>query len=174
VASQNAVNAEALRQLGARGLVRPSAEALQVVVGATADQLAGEIRAALQTTVSATTPAPTSRAGAAPLTASTAAPPLARGTVTAQTAPEAWRGDATRVLAALGGAGNVRSLTVAASRLLVEVRDAARADGVALVALGLRAVALPRPDCLHLIVGPAAPAASAALRELLPASGSGY
>jgi PTS system N-acetylglucosamine-specific IIC component len=174
VASQSAVNAQALRQLGARGLVRPSAEALQVVVGPTADQLAGEIRAALQTAVSAATSAATSRVGAGPLTASTGAPLLARGTVTAQSAREVWRGDATRVLAALGGAGNVRSLTVAASRLLVEVQDAARADCVALVALGLRAVALPRPNCLHLVVGPAAPAASAALRELLPASGPGY
>ncbi len=37
----------ALKQLGARGTVRPAPHALQVVVGATADQLAGEIRAAL-------------------------------------------------------------------------------------------------------------------------------
>ncbi|HEY1873826.1 MAG TPA: N-acetylglucosamine-specific PTS transporter subunit IIBC, partial [Steroidobacteraceae bacterium] len=48
VASQSAVDTKALRSLGARGLVRPSAEALQVVVGATADQLAGELRSALQ------------------------------------------------------------------------------------------------------------------------------
>ena len=169
VASQSIVNAQALRRLGARGLVRPSAEALQVVVGATADQLAGEIRAALRKASAATT----SRVGSAPRMASTAAPPLARGTVTAQTVQEAWRGDTTRLLAALGGAGNIRSLTLAASRLLVEVQQAARVDRVALVALGLRAVALPRPDCVHLIVGPAAPAASAALRELLPASSHG-
>src|SRR5215469_2613332 len=48
VASQSAVDTEALQRLGARGLVRPSAEALQVVVGTTADQLAGEMRAALR------------------------------------------------------------------------------------------------------------------------------
>jgi PTS system N-acetylglucosamine-specific IIC component len=168
VASQNLVNAAALRRLGARGLVRPSAEALQVVVGATADQLAGEIRAALQTAAAAA-----SHAGSAPLMASAAAPPLARGTVTAQTVHEAWCADATRVLAALGGAGNIRSLTVAASRLLVEVREAARVDAVALAALPLRAVALPHPDCVHLIVGPAAAAASAALRERLAVSSPG-
>ena len=168
VASQSLVNAAALRRLGARGLVRPSAEALQVVVGATADQLAGEIRAALQTAAAAA-----SHAGSAPLMASAAAPPLARGTVTAQTVHEPWCGDATRVLAALGGAGNIRSLTVAASRLLVEVREAARVDAVALAALPLRAVALPHPDCVHLIVGPAAAAASAALRERLAVSSPG-
>ena len=168
VASQNPVNAEALRRLGARGLVRPSAEALQVVIGATADQLAGEIRAALQ---SASTT--TAHVGSTQLMASTAAPPLVRRTVTAQTVHQPWRGDATRVLAALGGAGNIRGLTVAASRLLVEVQEARQVDRAALVALGLRAVAMPRSDCVHLIVGPAAPAASAVLRELLPAGSPG-
>jgi N-acetylglucosamine PTS system EIICBA or EIICB component len=168
VASQHPVNAEALRRLGARGLVRPSAEALQVVVGTTADQLAGEIRAALQS--AATT---TAHVGSTPLMAATAAPPPGPGTVTAQIVHEPWRGDATRVLAALGGAGNIRGLTVAASRLLVEVQEAREVDRAALVALGLRAVAVPRADCVHLIVGPAAPAASAALRELLPAGSRG-
>jgi N-acetylglucosamine PTS system EIICBA or EIICB component len=48
VASQNAVDANALKALGARGLVRPSPTALQVVIGANADQIAGEIRDALR------------------------------------------------------------------------------------------------------------------------------
>jgi N-acetylglucosamine PTS system EIICBA or EIICB component len=161
VASQNAVDGDALRQLGARGLVRPSAEALQVVVGTTADQLAGEIRAALRSGFS-----PTPGVAPAPLTESTAAPPLPR-TVTAQTPRDAWRGDTTAVLAALGGRDNVRSVATAASRLRVDIQDAARLDRAALAALGLRGVALPRPDCVHLLVGPSAPAAAAALRELL-------
>jgi N-acetylglucosamine PTS system EIICBA or EIICB component len=161
VASQNAVSADALRQLGARGLVRPSAEALQVVVGTTADQLAGEIRAALHRGVSA---AP--HVAATPAD-STAAPPLSRGTVTAQMPREPWRGDANAVLAALGGRSNVRNVSTAASRLRVEIEDAARVDRTALAALELRGVALPRPQCVHLLVGPAAPAAAAALRELL-------
>lgn len=41
------VNETALRALGARGIVRPSPDALQVVLGPQADQVAGEIRAAL-------------------------------------------------------------------------------------------------------------------------------
>jgi PTS system N-acetylglucosamine-specific IIC component len=49
VASHGAVDDTALKLLGARGLVRPSAEALQVVVGPVADQLAGEIRRCLRT-----------------------------------------------------------------------------------------------------------------------------
>jgi len=42
VAQQSAVDVDALRTLGTRGLVRPSAEVLQVVVGTIANQLAGE------------------------------------------------------------------------------------------------------------------------------------
>jgi PTS system N-acetylglucosamine-specific IIC component len=45
VADQSVVNEAALKQLGARGIVRPSAETLQVVVGPIADQLASDIRA---------------------------------------------------------------------------------------------------------------------------------
>jgi PTS system N-acetylglucosamine-specific IIC component len=49
------VDEPALRQLGARGIVRPSASELQVVLGPIADQIAGEIRAATRAL-----PAPTS------------------------------------------------------------------------------------------------------------------
>lgn len=48
VADQKAVDESALKALGARGFVRPSAEALQVVVGPIADQLATDIRAELK------------------------------------------------------------------------------------------------------------------------------
>ncbi len=48
VADNAAVNEPALRRLGARGFVRPSAGTLQVVVGPIADQLAGDIRAAMR------------------------------------------------------------------------------------------------------------------------------
>ena len=163
VVSQGVVDVDALRQLGARGVVRPSAEALQVVVGTTADQVAGEIRAALQSgALIDTTLAAPARARER-----NATPPLANRTVTAQTPCETWRGDATALLAALGGRSNVRGITLAASRLRVEIADAARLERAALERLGLRGVALARPGCLHLIVGPAAPATAAALRQLL-------
>jgi len=48
VADQAAVKEGALKQLGALGLVRPSAETLQVVVGPIADQLASDIRTELK------------------------------------------------------------------------------------------------------------------------------
>jgi len=47
VRDQAAIDEAALRTLGARGLVRPSADTLQVVLGPQADQVAGEIRNAL-------------------------------------------------------------------------------------------------------------------------------
>jgi phosphotransferase system IIB component len=94
-------------------------------------------------------------------------PPLPGRTVTAQTPCETWRGDATALFAALGGHSSVRGLALAASRLRVEIADAARLERTALESLGLRGVALPRPGFLHLIVGPAAPAPAAALRQLL-------
>ncbi len=47
VARQEAVNVDKLKWLGARGVVRPSANGLQVVLGPIADQVAGDIRAAL-------------------------------------------------------------------------------------------------------------------------------
>jgi PTS system N-acetylglucosamine-specific IIC component len=163
IVSQTGVDVAALRQLGARGVVRPSAEALQVVVGTAADQLAGEIRAALHSgTLVDTTLAAPSRAGDR-----NATPPPASRTVTAQAPCETWRGDATALLAALGGRSNVRGITIAASRLRVEIADAERLERAALESLGLRGVAWARPGCLHLIVGPSAPAAAAALRQLL-------
>ena len=48
VADQSAVDEAALKQLGARGVVRPSKEALQVVVGPIADQVASDIRAEIK------------------------------------------------------------------------------------------------------------------------------
>lgn len=53
VADQTLVNESVLKKLGARGVVRPSAETLQVVVGPIADQLASDIRAELKVPSSA-------------------------------------------------------------------------------------------------------------------------
>jgi phosphotransferase system IIB component len=142
--------------------VRPSPEALQVVVGTTADQLAGEIRAALPGAEAAV-----GRGASAAQMEPTAMPALARRTVTAQTAGDIWRGDAAALLVALGGRDNVRTITAAASRLRLEIRDAARLDRARLDALGLRGVAVLRPNCVHLLVGPEAGVAAVALRHLL-------
>ena len=153
VVSQSAVDPERLRQLGARGLVRPSARTLQVVVGTVADQLAGEIGAALH-----------SATGAA---AVPAGPPAVLAPAAPGAPGAAWEGEPEAALAALGGAANVQALSAAASRLLVSVHDSRRIDPAKLKRAGMRAVATPAPGRVHLIVGPAAASAAAALRRLL-------
>jgi PTS system N-acetylglucosamine-specific IIC component len=70
VRDQAAVDEMALRELGARGIVRPSAETLQVVLGPQADQVAGEIRASISAS-----PLPTQPDGAATARAIIAALP---------------------------------------------------------------------------------------------------
>jgi PTS system N-acetylglucosamine-specific IIC component len=62
VTNQASVDESALKKLGARGVVRPSAETLQVVVGPIADQLASDIRSELKTPTSDA--APSNSAGA--------------------------------------------------------------------------------------------------------------
>ena len=48
VADQSKVDAAALKALGSRGMIRPAPDALQVVLGPIADQVAGEMRAYLE------------------------------------------------------------------------------------------------------------------------------
>ncbi|HKR36987.1 MAG TPA: N-acetylglucosamine-specific PTS transporter subunit IIBC [Steroidobacteraceae bacterium] len=134
VADQASVNEGALKQLGARGVVRPSPETLQVVVGPIADQLASDIRAELKA------PSP------------------------AESAPSL---SATGLLEALGGRANVRDVRLAASRLLVAVKDpdAVVADRVA--ALTVRGIARPAPNSLHIVLGPSAGALYQELSAIL-------
>jgi N-acetylglucosamine PTS system EIICBA or EIICB component len=140
VANQAAVDAAALKRLGAAGLVRPGPDTLQVVVGPVADQLAGEMRAVLRA------------AGEA-------------GAVESADAPD--RIDAERLLAALGGRANVRTVEAVAGRLRVSVADAGRIDAGAVRALGFRGLALPSVGVAHVLTGPGAPEAAAAIERLL-------
>ncbi|QRO01782.1 PTS transporter subunit EIIC [Archangium violaceum] len=53
VADNNRVDEAALKALGARGVIRPAAGSVQVIIGPLADQVAGEVREALQGSTSA-------------------------------------------------------------------------------------------------------------------------
>jgi len=64
VVDSTRVNEPSLKQLGARGVIRPSPGSLQVVLGPIADQVAGEIRTALR---EGATGAPTVPAGHDPM-----------------------------------------------------------------------------------------------------------
>jgi len=138
VREQGAVDVEALGRLGARGVVRPSANALQVVAGTMADQIAGEIRIALRS--------------------AKAAPPMGGSWGTEQM---------TALLAGLGGRSNVRSVSLASTRLRIQVADAKAVNVSGLVALGARAVVVPKPNWIHIIVGPGAQQACRGLEQLL-------
>lgn len=161
VKTQEVVDAEALKRLGARGIVRPSATALQVVVGPIADTLAGEIRDALATMPRASVHKKSSatsarRAQQDPTEAPADAPLLEKSVIE-------------KLLGALGGRANVRSVELASSRLRVGVASTAKVDGSAIRTLGLRGIAVATSDCVHIIVGPAAQSACESLQELIGA-----
>jgi N-acetylglucosamine PTS system EIICBA or EIICB component len=136
VADQSRVSPEALRQLGASGTVKLSAQALQVVLGPIADQVAGQIRAQLRL------PAP-----------GTALPTAVSQAALTNTAPYP---QLTAIFSALGGTANVREVQPVAGRVLVRVQRAEAVDSAALDRLFERGVAYPAPDRLQLLAGPAA------------------
>ena len=144
-----AVDSAALTALGARGLVRPAPGALQVVIGPDADRLAGEIRSGL--TLPALPAVATAGADAAE----------------AAEDPSVWARRGAALLAALGGGAQVRQVAAHSTRVLVQMDDTARIDERALKALGVRAVAVLGLDRVHLVVGPDAAVAAAAIRQLL-------
>lgn len=135
LADQSVVQESELTRLGSRGLVKPSADTLQIVVGPIADQIAADMKAVLRNPTSAITSAATNAAS---------------------------------LLNALGGAVNVRAVETASSRLRIQVADARSVNRAALTSLGLRGIAHPSPECVHVIIGPSAADVGGALRALLP------
>jgi PTS system N-acetylglucosamine-specific IIC component len=144
VASNEQVNEAALKALGSRGLIKPAAGSVQVVLGPEADLIADEIRNALASGASA----PAQQAAAEKLVSAAAASGASI--------------DKARWLAAVGGEGNVRKVeVVAGSRLRVEVADAARVDQAALQQLGASGVTSVSSTVLHVVLqGDATPYAA--------------
>ncbi|AZS19802.1 MULTISPECIES: N-acetylglucosamine-specific PTS transporter subunit IIBC [unclassified Caulobacter] len=154
VNDQGQVDEPALKALGARGVVKPSDKALQVVLGPIADTVAGEIRAAIAT----------GGAGPSPTTAARLAAPAAPA---ASPSPsEADRSKAERLVQALGGPGNLRDVAAVSSRLRIVVLDPANIDQPAVHAAGVRGVTRVAEDTLHLIIGPEAERIACAMRDL--------
>ena len=135
VAKREAVKEDALRKLGARGVVKLGADGLQVVLGPIADQVAGDIRQRLGAM----------RRDPAPVPAMAPANPAAP--IDAATDPAL----AVQMLSALGGAANVKRIDAAAGRVLVSVIDAAAVNESLLHALAIRGIARPQPDSVHLL-----------------------
>lgn len=127
VADQGAVDDAALAALGARGIIRPSENAAQVVLGPVADLVAEEIRGAL------------AGGGSAALRLA----PKTGGSGAGATLPDDLAG-------ALGGAANVRSVHALHGRYRVELADPARVDEGALARL-THGLVRPRPDVCHIL-----------------------
>ena len=136
VNDQSKVSEPRLRGLGAVGLIRPSAQGLQVVLGPIADAVAMEMRAAA---------GPLSKVG------DSNAEPHRKGEAAGDPAP--W-------YAALGGRENIRESGAASSRLWLRLLDTGRIDDAALTKLGVRMIARPSSDTVHLIIGDAEPVAA--------------
>lgn len=154
VNDQGQVDEPALKALGARGVVKPSDKALQVVLGPIADTVAGEIRGAIAT----------GGAGPSPTTAARLAAPAAPA---ASPSPsEADRSKAERLVQALGGPGNLCDVAAVSSRLRIVVLDPANIDQPAVHAAGVRGVTRVAEDTLHLIIGPEAERIACAMRDL--------
>lgn len=136
IKDQSLVNEPRLRALGAVGIVRPSPEGLQVVVGPIADAVAMEMRAA-----------------AGPLTA---APSTAVRQAASDTSVDAgpW-------LQALGGRDNVEEAGAAATRVWLRLKQPDRLDEAALNQLGVRMIVRPSASTVQLLVGDAEPVAAA-------------
>ena len=141
VVDQAKVDETRLKALGARGLLRPSAQGLQVVVGPIADQVATEMRAA-----------------AGPLAIPVAIAPPESGSPVAAVDAKPW-------LAALGGRDNIAEAGAASSRLWLRLSDPSKMDSAALEALGTRAIATPGADIVHLILGMDAEPVAASLLQ---------
>jgi PTS system N-acetylglucosamine-specific IIC component len=152
VADQAAVSEPTLKALGARGVVKPSDKALQVVLGPIADQVAGEIRAAM----------------GGPALAPVAKPVAAKPALTTALPTAADDERAEALVGALGGAANVEAVGACSSRLRLVVRDNAAVDEAALRALDSRGVVRVGERAVHVVLGPDAERIGEAVRCLLP------
>ena len=141
VARREAINEDALRKLGARGVVKLGSDGVQVVLGPIADQIAGDIRTRLgvmrRNPVVAPAPAPAADIPVVP--ASAAINPA----IVAQ------------ILNALGGAGNVKRIEGALGRVLISVLESTAVNETVLRSLIARGIARPQPDSVHLLHGDA-------------------
>jgi PTS system N-acetylglucosamine-specific IIC component len=136
VNDQALVNEPRLRALGAVGIIRPSPEGLQVVLGPIADAVAMEMRAA-------------------------AGPLAGRETIVAETVKPGAAVDSRPWLDALGGADNVVESGAAATRLWLRLNDPEQLDEAALRKLGVRMIARPVGGTVQLLVEDADPIATA-------------
>ncbi|GAA3272326.1 N-acetylglucosamine-specific PTS transporter subunit IIBC [Sphingomonas yabuuchiae] len=129
------VDEPALKRLGARGILRPSASGVQVVLGPIADAVAMEMRAAVESGPIAAT---------ARAAASVTAAPVQEVAAKAQTSLS------DTLVRAMGGADNIVSASHHAGRWRVVLVDPARQVGTA--PGQARTIATVAPDIVHILI----------------------
>jgi N-acetylglucosamine PTS system EIICBA or EIICB component len=164
VVDDSLVNEPALRILGARGIVRPGRNVLQVVIGPQAEIVAGEIRDAMASgEYAAIGPAVQKSAASGENAAGTISErPVQPGTEDAAVAQH--------LVSAFGGSSNVQvAENVAVTRLRFVLRDGRQTDEEALKRIGLTGAMKASENVWHVIAGQRAPAIAAALKVNLNA-----
>lgn len=128
VVARDRVDETALKRLGARGVIAPSPDSLQVVLGPIADAVAQEIRDHLggASTVAAAAPAE-------------------------RTAPQAAVSE--RLAEALGGRGNITGAQVKAGRLCVALAQPGEVDEAALARAAPRGFVHAGPKSVQILLG---------------------
>nr|WP_314432982.1 N-acetylglucosamine-specific PTS transporter subunit IIBC [uncultured Brevundimonas sp.] len=127
IVSRDRVDEAALKRLGARGVIAPSPDTLQVVIGPTVEAVAQDIR---------------DQWGSAP--------GADMGSAASAQVVQTGLGDALK--AALGGAANIRSSTTKAGRLCVILIDAAALNETALTAAAPKGFIRLGPDRLQVLI----------------------
>ena len=135
VNDQALVDEPRLRALGAVGIIRPSPEGLQVVLGPIADGVAMEMRAT--------------------------AGPLSAGEPIVTSATLKRLVDAAPWLKAIGGPDNLIEAGSTESRVWLRLKQPDRLDEAALAKLGVRMIARPSTKTVQLLVEDAKPVATA-------------
>ncbi len=126
IVSRDRVDEAALKRLGARGVIAPSPDSLQVVIGPTVEAVAQDIRDQW-----------------------TAAPSAIAAAIAVESAPTVL---SDTLKAALGGAANIRSSTTKAGRLCVVLADAAALNETALTAAAPKGFVRLGSDRLQVLV----------------------
>lgn len=146
IASREAVDEAALKALGAAGMIYPTSDTMQVVVGLRADAIAAELRRVAET------PAP-----------QTTTRTMESDHIGEQSLAE----DEVHVLLqALGGLDNVISVDAWGTRLKIRVKDAALVDDVCVARTGLRGAAVIDEKLVH-VLADSSPAPIARAVQLL-------
>jgi N-acetylglucosamine PTS system EIICBA or EIICB component len=158
VVDDSLVNEPALRTLGARGIVRPGRNVLQVVIGPQAEIVAGEIREAMAGGEYAAIGAAIEKPAVSgeKVSGPSQERPVPTGAEDAKVAHD--------LVSAFGGSSNVQLAEhVAVTRLRFVLRDGHQTDEEALKRIGVTGVMKASDNVWHVIAGQRAPAIAAAL-----------